>query len=110
MSAKVALRRAYDLDNGVYSDTVDKKDPFSLIAMHPTEEAANNGKWIELLNRYRTHQIKEYFSFNFTEWVSQPNDLVEKQINLSILWREQELRKAENVTAEVEKQQGINKP
>lgn len=108
LAAKVALRRAYDLDNTIYTEAVDSKEPFSLIMMHQTEAAANQGKWEELLDRFKIHQIKEYFGFNFTEWVNQPNDLVEKQINASIRWREQELQLNQKTTTELEK--GLGNP
>ncbi|UKS72057.1 hypothetical protein MOA67_gp191 [Klebsiella phage KpLz-2_45] len=113
LSAKVALRRAYDLDNGIYSEAVDAKVPFSLIAMHEPEAAANKGKWDELLEKYHTHQIKDYFNFTFTDWVSQPNDMVEKQINTSIRWREREVNAKSEETKELEaqlSQQGITVP
>lgn len=104
LTAKVALRRAYDLDNHIYTEHVDAKEPFSLIAMHSTEAAANKGKWDDLLEKYHTHQIKEYFNYTFTEWVNQPNDLVEKQINISIRWREREVGVKDEETKELESQ------
>lgn len=75
---------------------MDKKNTFSLIEMHPTELAANRGKWEELLEKYKIHNIKEYFGCSFADWVALPNDLVNRQIDFALRWRGDDLRETAN--------------
>lgn len=92
LSAKISLRRAYDIDNGIYTPAIDKNHPFSLIEMHPAEAAANNGKWNELMESFAVHSIGKYFNCSFDQWVKQPYDIVQKQIALALRLKEDELR------------------
>jgi len=84
------------MDNGVYTERLEAKETFSLIMMHPSEQAANNGKWDELIESFVVHDIGKYLHMSFMEWVHQPNDLVTKQIKAAIRWKQRELKDASN--------------
>lgn len=88
------MRRAYDIDNGVYTTQVDTAQPFSLIMMHEPELAANQGKMEELMESFVVHDIAKYFNLDFTSWILQPNDIVLKQIKAAIRWKQRELKDA----------------
>lgn len=64
--------------------------------MHPAESAANRGKWDELIESFKVHDIAKYMNMSFTDWVAQPADLVSKQIKAAIRWKEQELREVDS--------------
>lgn len=107
LAAKIALRRAYDIDNGIYTESYDSKNPYSLIQMHPAEAAANKGKWDELLETYAVHSIGKYFHCSFDEWVKQPYDMVQKQIALALRLKEDELRDINSINASAEKGRSV---
>lgn len=88
------MRRAYDIDNGVYTTQVDATQPFSLIMMHAPELSANQGKLEELMESFVVHDIAKYFNLNFTDWILQPNDTVLKQIKVAIRLKQRELKDA----------------
>lgn len=73
-----------------------------MIEIHETELAANRGLLEELIEQFYRHEIKDRFGFNFTEWIQQPKDTIDRQIDAVLRWRGEEVKSAEKQTGAIE--------
>lgn len=104
------MRRAYDLDNGIYTEEYERANPFSLIEMHPSEAAANKGKYVELLEFYRLYEVGKELHLSFKDFINLDNDMINSIKECCARWRQED----DDVTRKALAAQGIdpntNKP
>ncbi|ATA65341.1 hypothetical protein CPT_Moabite_099 [Serratia phage Moabite] len=98
------LRRAYDLDNGIYSEAYDKATPYSIIEMNQVEAAANKGKFVELLEFFRLHEVGKELNMSFTEFINLDNDIIETIKLCCTRWRSED----DSATREALQKSGID--
>ncbi|UQT03163.1 hypothetical protein TOTORO_03000 [Serratia phage vB_SmaS-Totoro] len=98
------LRRAYDLDNGIYSEEYDRSNPYSIIEMHRVEAAANKGKYVELLEFFRLHEVGKELNMSFAEFINMDNDIIEMVKLCCTRWRSED----DNATKDALQKAGIN--
>lgn len=69
------LRRAYDLDNGVYTEQYAKEHPYALIEAHRAETNAFHSVFYLYAERYERFNVYERFRLSLTEFMRyQPED------------------------------------
>jgi hypothetical protein len=64
------LRRAYDLDNGLYTEQYAKDHPYAAIEAHAAETNAYNGLFFLYAERYERYNVYDRFHISLTEFVS----------------------------------------
>lgn len=69
------LRRAYDLDNGIYTEDYSRKHPYAVIEAHAAETNAFNGLFHLYAERFDRYGVADRFKISLTEFMQyQPED------------------------------------
>lgn len=63
------LRRASDLDNGIYTEKYAKDHPYAVIEAHAAETNAFNGLFHLYAERYDRYGVYERFKLSLTEFL-----------------------------------------
>lgn len=92
------LRRAYDLDNGVYSEAYEREHPYALIEAHEFETNAFKGIFHLYAERYERFGVADRFKISFTEFMQyHPEDC-----EFMISYCEKRQKEEERITKEAQ--------
>lgn len=91
------LRRAYDVDKGIYSESYTKKHPYAVIEAHKFETNAFNGLYHLYAERYERFNVWDRFHISLTDFMEQHPEDCEWMINYSEARQREEEKMAENV-------------
>lgn len=92
------LRRAYDLDNGIYTEQYEKEHPYALIEAHKAETNAYHSILFLNAERYERFGIWDRFHLTLTEFNQYEPEECEWMIKYCEL-RQAEERKAAETAA-----------
>lgn len=69
------LRRAYDLDNNIYTEDYERKHPYAVIEAHAAETNAFSSLFHLYAERYERYGVYERFKLSLTEFMQyEPED------------------------------------
>lgn len=89
------LRRASDLDNGIYTEQYAKDHPYAIIEAHAAETNAFNGLFHLYAERYDRYDVYERFKISLTEFIAHSPEDCEWMIKYCEVRQAEERKAAE---------------
>lgn len=90
------LRRAYDLDNGIYSESYEKDHPYALIEAHKAETNAYHSVFYLYAERYERFGVWDRFHIDLNTFMSHEPEDCEWMIKYCELRQKEERKIAED--------------
>lgn len=92
------LRRAYDLDNGIYDERYEKEHPYALIEAHKAETNAYHSILYLYAERYERFGVWDRFHMGFDTFMKYEPEDCEWMIKYCELRQAEERKTAEDAT------------
>lgn len=98
IAVQVLLRETYDKLYHIFDhDQPSAKDrPLALVALHEKERYVPHTRLHKLMERFVRYKVKERSGLSWTEFISQPRDIVEHWFNVCLHEQERENRDPNN--------------